>query len=103
MKTKLTAIICSLLRLIAILFAVLFLILFFSPICYQKGEMDYFLMCMLVGIGKAIILFPPVKCDLGTAMGILVLDCLIGGMVGFVVLCVEIIRCVIKAIATMFM
>lgn len=107
MKTKWKAIICSLLRLIAVLIAVLFLTKFVSPICNQDGEMNWFLMCVLIGIpfgmGKAILLFPPARSDLGTSMGILALDCLIGGMIGFVVLCVEIIKCVIKVIAALFM
>lgn len=65
------------------------LLLLFVPICKAKGEMDYFLLWILVGcpfgIGKMFAWLVPSNFDLGASVGIIAVNFIIGGLIGGVV------------------
>ena len=86
MVSKAPRIAFSLLRLGLLTGSVLFLAALFRPVCMDGGDCNYFLLSLLVGIpfgiGRMVLILPPASYDIGGSLGVLALDCLVGGALG---------------------
>jgi hypothetical protein len=86
MVSKALRITFSLLRLALLTGSVLLLAALFRPVCMDGGVCNYFLLSLLVGIpfgiGRMVLILPPASYDIGGSLGVLALDCLVGGAFG---------------------
>lgn len=77
-----------------VLFATIFAMLF-KPIYIQDGVINYFLAWILIGfpfgIRKMFFILIPSKYDLGGTIGVMVLNIIVGGIIGGFVLIADII------------
>lgn len=68
------------------LVAIGLLLLMFLPVCKTNGEIDYFLLWILVGcpfgIQKMFVWMIPKGYDIGGTVGILAMNFIIGGLIG---------------------
>jgi hypothetical protein len=67
------------------------------PICREPdGSLNAFLMAVLVGIPFGIrhmvLLLPPAGYDIGGSVGMIALDFILGGIIGFFALCILIVK-----------
>ena len=100
MVSKAPRIAFSLLRLGLLTGSVLLLAALFRPVCMDGGDCNYFLLSLLVGIpfgiGRMVLILPPASYDIGGSLGVLALDCLVGGALGCIAivyqLAVEVVR-----------
>lgn len=96
----------SLLRLGVLAGSVLLLAALFRPVCMDGGDCNYFLLSLLVGIpfgiGRMVLILPPASYDIGGSLGVLALDCLVGGALGCIAivyqLALEVVRLFITVV-----
>ena len=66
------------------------------PVCMKEDGFDFFLFWMLTGfifgVRKMNVILLPKNLGIGESLGIIVLNCLIGGLIGGFVLCFIIIK-----------
>ena len=106
MVSKAPRIAFSLLRLGLLALGVLLLAALFRPVCMDGGDCNYFLLSLLVGIpfgiGRMVLILPPASYDIGGSLGVLALDCLVGGALGCIAivyqLALEVVRLFITVI-----
>ena len=106
MVSKAPRIAFSLLRLGLLTGSVLLLAALFRPVCMDGGVCNYFLLSLLVGIpfgiGRMVLILPPASYDIGGSIGVLALDCLVGGALGCIAivyqLALEVVRLFITVI-----
>lgn len=80
------------------------LLLLFLPICTKSGKVDYFLLWVLMGFPygmrrKCLILIQP-DLVIGGSTGVIVLNCLISGLIGGIVLAYRLVDATVILIAT---
>lgn len=80
------------------------LLLIFQPICKAEGEMNYFLLWILVGcpfgIGKMFGWLIPWNFDLAGTVGVIALNFIIGGLIGGVVVVYRVLYAAFYTIKT---
>ena len=96
-STKWKALVLALGQLAAIVCLTLFLGNLFLPICRESdGSLNTFLMAVLVGIPFGIrhmvIVLPPASYDISSSLGVIALDFIVGGLIGFGALCILLIK-----------
>ena len=74
-----------------------FLYCLFLPICREPdGSLNTFLMAVLVGIPFGIrhmvIVLPPASYDISSSLGVIALDFIVGGLIGFGALCILLVK-----------
>ena len=94
-KVKSTAL--ALTQLFLTLLLVAFLYTLCLPICREPdGSLNAFLMAVLVGIPfgvrHMVLLLPPAGYDIGGSVGMIALDFILGGIIGFFALCILIVK-----------
>ena len=71
------------------------IILLCYPVCLKDGGFDFFLFWILTGflfgVRKMNLVFMPKNLGIGECIGVLALNCIIGGLIGGFVLCLEIL------------
>ena len=97
MNGKRKAILSALLKLALTLLLTWFLYILFCPICREPdGSLNTFLMAVLIGIPFGIrhmvILLPPESYGISGGIGVIALDFIIGGIIGFFALCVLFVK-----------
>lgn len=93
---KLSRIFLSLVRFAGLNAAILLLAALFKPLYLASGSCNYFLLCILIGIPfgafRMVVLLNPSRLGIGESIGVIVLDLLIGGIIGFFAMCVTYIK-----------
>lgn len=93
---KLSRILLSLVRFAGLNAAILLLAALFKPLYMASGSCNYFLLCVLIGIPfgafRMIVFLAPSRLGIGESVGVLVLDLLIGGIIGFFAMCATYIK-----------
>lgn len=83
-------------RLTGVILAVSALLALFQPIYTAGGEIDRFLMLLLIGfpfgVGKMLVILSPVRCGVGESVGVLAVDFILGGLAGIVFLGIIIVK-----------
>ena len=107
MANKLTSIFRSLLSLLLLAGATAALAYFFLPICREPdGSLNTFLLAILIGIPFGIrhmvIILPPESYGISGGIGVIALDFIIGGIIGFFALCVLFIKRIAAVFAAVF-
>lgn len=104
MVSKAPRIAFSLLRLGVLTGSVLLLAALFRPVCMDGGVCNYFLLSLLVGIpfgiGRMVLILPPASYDIGGSIGVLALDCLVGGALGCIAIVYQLALEVVHLIIT---
>lgn len=104
MVSKAPRIAFSLLRLGLLIGSVLLLAALFRPVCMDGGDCNYFLLSLLVGIpfgiGRMVLILPPASYDIGGSLGVLALDCLVGGALGCIAIVYQLALEVVHLIIT---
>ena len=104
MVSKAPRIAFSLLRLGLLTGSVLLLAALFRPVCMDGGVCNYFLLSLLVGIpfgiGRMVLILPPASYDIGGSIGVLALDCLVGGALGCIAIVYQLALEVVHLIIT---
>lgn len=104
MVSKAPRIAFSLLRLGLLVLSVLLLAALFRPVCMDGGDCNYFLLSLLVGIpfgiGRMVLILPPASYDIGGSLGVLALDCLVGGALGCIAIVYQLALEVVHLIIT---
>ena len=104
MVSKAPRIAFSLLRLGLLTGSVLLLAALFRPVCMDGGDCNYFLLSLLVGIpfgiGRMVLILPPASYDIGGSLGVLALDCLVGGALGCIAIVYQLALEVVHLIIT---
>lgn len=104
MVSKAPRIAFSLLRLGVLAGSVLLLAALFRPVCMDGGVCNYFLLSLLVGIpfgiGRMVLILPPASYDIGGSIGVLALDCLVGGALGCIAIVYQLALEVVHLIIT---
>ena len=71
------------------------IVMFCYPVCMKDDGFDFFLFWILTGflfgVRKMNLVFMPKNLGIGGSIGVLALNCMIGGMIGGFVLCIKII------------
>ena len=104
MVSKAPRIAFSLLRLGVLAGSVLLLAALFRPVCMDGADCNYFLLSLLVGIpfgiGRMVLILPPASYDIGGSLGVLALDCLVGGALGCIAIVYQLALEVVHLIIT---
>ena len=105
--TKAKNTILALLRLGLTLALVYIFYHFFLPICKEPdGSLNTFLLAVLIGIPFGIrhmvIILPPERYGISGGIGVIALDFIIGGIIGFFALCVLFIKRIAAVFAAVF-
>ena len=105
--TKAKNTILALLRLGLTLALVYILYHFFRPICREPdGTLNTFLLAVLIGIPfgicQMVIILPPESYGISGGIGVIALDFIIGGIIGFFALCVLFVKRVAAVFAAVF-
>ena len=78
--------------------AAVFLSVLFYPLCVEQGQCDYLKLWMFVGIPfgvhKMFLWIIPKGFDIGGTVGVLVLNLLVGGVIGGIILTVRLVLAV---------
>ena len=95
MSEKITAIVC---KVIVPLVAISFMVLLCYPVCNKPEGFNFFLFWVLVGfpfgIRRMWFWLIPKNFDIAGSVGILALDCIIGGLIGGAVAVIALIKAV---------
>lgn len=78
------------------------LVLAFYPVCTAQGELDVFLLWILVGfpfgIGRMFLWLVPKNFGLGASLGVFALNVMVGGLIGGVVVVIKVVIALINLI-----